>query len=710
MSRRTGGTPVLQVYNLYMSIRSVTVLVPLIAGSLAAQQSFTLEQVTGAPFPDNLVASPTGGKVGWQLNARGARNLWVAAPPDYRGRQVTSYTEDDGQAIDQVQWTPDGQSLIYVRGGDFDMGRDIPNPRSYIAGAEQVIWMVSSEGGAARRLVEGHSPAVSPKGDRVAFIQKDQIWMAALEGGEKPTQAVHARGKAESLRWSPDGTKLAFVSSRGDHSFIGVFEPSSNALRYLDPGVDRDLEPVWSADSQKVAFIRAPASYVTFGRQRTGEPWSIRIADVKTGRGQLVWKAEQGRGSVFHGIVARDQLMWAGKRLVFPWERSGWVHLYSLEVTGASTLGTPLDLTPGEFEVEHVTLTPTGRELVYSSNQADIDRRHLWKIAADHLGATPITSGEGIEWSPVVTSDGKAIAFLRSGAQQPARPAITVESAAPKDLAPDAIPADFPADKLVMPQAVMISAADGMQIHGQLFVPVTMRAGERRPAVVFFHGGSRRQMLLGWHYMYYYNNAYAMNQYLASRGFIVLSVNYRSGIGYGLDFREALNYGARGASEFNDVVGAGLYLRGRPDVNPARIGLWGGSYGGYLTALGLARASDLFAAGVDFHGVHDWNEVIGNFTPSYDPQKQQDDARIAFESSPMAAVKQWRSPVLLIHGDDDRNVPFTETVMLVEALRKQNVQFEELIFPDEVHDFLMHAHWLAAYHASEDFLKRHLMK
>src|SRR5260370_25237555 len=138
-----------------------------------------------------------------------------------------------------------------------------------------------------------------------------------------------------------------------------------------------------------------------------------------------------------------------------------------------------------------------------------------------------------------------------------------------------------------------------------------------------------------------------MNQYLASQGFIVLSVNYRSGTGYGLEFGEARNYGARGASEFNDVVGAGLYLRNRPDVDPARIGLWGGSYGGYLTALGLARASDLFAAGVDFHGVHDWNVVIRNFTPSYDPQKQQEAARIAFESSPKAPVPQWGSPGLL---------------------------------------------------------------
>jgi dipeptidyl aminopeptidase/acylaminoacyl peptidase len=652
------------------------------------------------------VAAPTGGKVAWLLNARGARNLWIAGPPDYRGRQITTYTEDDGQEINQVRWTPDARSLVYVRGGDFEMGRENPNPRSEPAGVEQVIWVVSVDGSAPRHLAEGHSPAISPQGDRVAFVQKDQIWMAPLDGTDKPVQAVHARGKAQSLRWSPDGTKLAFVSGRGDHSFIGVFETAPKTLRYIDPGVDRDSNPAWSPDSHQIAFLRVPATHEIFVPQRTAEPWSIRVAVANAGTGREIWHAQPGRGSLFQAIVAENQLFWAGDRLVLPWEKTGWVHLYAVPAAG----GAALDLTPGDFEVEHVTLSPNTREIVFSSNQGDIDRRHLWKVAVNHPGPTPVTSGEGLEWSPVVTSDGEAIAFLRSDAHQPARAAVKLGSAAPKDVAPDSIFADFPTDRLVTPQPVMISAADGMPIHAQLFLPRNLPAGQRHSALVFFHGGSRRQMLLGWHYMYYYNNAYAMNQYLASQGFVVLSVNYRSGIGYGLDFREALNYGARGASEFNDVLGAGLYLRNRTDVDPARIGVWGGSYGGYLTALALARASDLFAAGVDFHGVHDWNLEIPNFESSYDPQKQPEAARIAFESSPIAAVKQWRSPVLLIHGDDDRNVPFSETVTLVDALRKQGVAFEQLIFPDEVHDFLTHAHWLDAYHASADFLRRQLLK
>jgi dipeptidyl aminopeptidase/acylaminoacyl peptidase len=216
-------------------------------------------------------------------------------------------------------------------------------------------------------------------------------------------------------------------------------------------------------------------------------------------------------------------------------------------------------------------------------------------------------------------------------------------------------------------------------------------------------------MLLGFHHSSYYHPAYALNQYLASRGFVVLALNYRGGIGYGLDFRNAPNQGAAGGSELYDLLGAGLYLRGRPEVDPARIGLWGGSYGGYLTAMGLSRASALFAAGVDIHGVHDWNVGIRTFVPEYQPLERPDEARLAFMSSPMAALDGWHSPVLLIHGDDDRNVSFAETVALVEALRERDVEVEQLVLPDEIHTFLRHASWLAAYRATAEFLERKLM-
>jgi len=670
----------------------------------APAKRFTLEQIMSAPFPADLTAAPKSGAVAWVLDQNGARNIWVAEAPDYKGRRLTDYHDDDGQEIAQIAWTPDGRSIIYVRGGDFETFRDNPNPASLPQGVEQDIWIIPITGGAPRKIAEGSQPAVSPKGDLIAFLKKDEIWSVGPEENAKPTQLIHTKGQAGELRWSPDGARLAFVTTRTDHSFIGVYNVASKSLLYLDPSVDRDSNPAWSSDGKQITFIRLTpnSSRIFFGPQRTSaQPWSIRLADVDSGNGRELWHAAEGPGSAFHAMVADNQLFWgAGDRIVFPWERTGWLHLYSISTHGDAP--TPLNV-PGDFEIEHVSLSVDAKTVLFSSNQDDIDHRHLWRVTVLGENLTPITRGDSLEWSPTETSDGKAVVMLHSDARNPARAAIKSANSAVRDLAPDSIPAEFPAASLVVPQQVILSAADGLRIHGQLFLPPDSTPGEKHPAMIFFHGGSRRQMLLGWHYMDYYHNAYGMNQYLASLGYVVLSVNYRSGIGYGLNFREAINYGASGASEFNDVLGAGLYLRTRSDVDPKRIGLWGGSYGGYLTALGLARASDLFAAGVDFHGVHDWSAFRG-------PDRTADEkaVRTAFESSPMASVSTWHSPVLLIHGDDDRNVPFSQTVMLVEALRKQNVQFDELIFPDEIHGFLTEKRWLQAYQAAADFLSKHL--
>ncbi len=229
------------------------------------------------------------------------------------------------------------------------------------------------------------------------------------------------------------------------------------------------------------------------------------------------------------------------------------------------------------------------------------------------------------------------------------------------------------------------------------------------PALIFVHGGPPRQMMPGFHPMYYYHNAYAENQYLASRGYVVLSVNYRLGMMYGRAFREAANAGWRGSSEYKDVVAGARYLQGLQYVDRKRIGIWGGSYGGLLTALALARNSDIFAAGVDFHGVHDWSMFLcaGKRRSASAPDLKEAQ-KLAFDSSPVASVATWKSPVLFMHGDDDRNVPFSQTTDLIQRLRQQNVDLEQIIFPDEIHDFLLWRTWVKGYKATAEFFDRKL--
>lgn len=678
----------------------------LVAGA-HAQSRVTLDALLSAPFPSEIAPAPAGGRVAWVENARGARNVWIASSPDFTPRRLTSYSGDDGQEISSLAWSPDGRVVLYVRGGSPNRQGETPNPALSPQPPEQAIFAVEVGGAnaAPRRLATGSSPAVSGSG-QVAYLSRGQVWTVDLAGTGAPAQLFTIRGSARDLRWSPDGTRLAFVSARGDHSFVGIYDVKAKSLRYIDPSIDLDGNPSWSPDGTRLAFTRIPATRenLMFAPRREGLPWSIRVARVETGDSREVWRAEPGAGSVFQGLSARDQLMWgSGDVIVFPWERDGWLHLYSVPDGG----GRPTLLTPGAFEVEHAALSPDRTRVVYSSNQDDPHRRHLWSVPVDgRAPPSPVTRGSGAEWMPAPVDDTTVVYFASTG-RVPAHVRVHRENETDRALQPLAArtPA-FPADALIEPQPVTITAADGMEIPAQIFLPRDLAPGEKRPAVIFFHGGSRRQMLLAWHYLAYYHNTYALNQYLASRGYVVLSVNYRSGTGYGLEFREALNYGATGASEFQDVIGAGLYLKSRPDVDPDRIGVYGGSYGGYLTAHALARASDLFAAGVDIHGVHDWNVGIRTFRPDFDPEP--DIARRNFLASPLAYVDGWRSPVLLIHGDDDRNVAFSETVTLAEQLRRRGVEIETLVLPDEVHGFLRHDSWLRVLEAAAEFFDRRL--
>lgn len=651
----------------------------------------------------------------------------MAAGPDWISRQLTAFDTDDGQEIAELVWSPDGSYLLFTRGGDFENGGENPNPGLAVTRPEQAIWRVDVAGGVAKKLTAGHGAQISPKGDSTVFLRNGQIFLfdksSTVDKGSDAHLLVEQKGTASDLKWSPDGMRFSFVSQRAGHSFIAVYTAVDQSVRYLDASVDTDSEPAWAPDSSAIAFLRTPAlsEEAFFSPRRVGMPWSIRLADVTSGTGREIFRAADGPGSVFHAVDAKQQIFWSGDRLVFPWERTGWNHLYSVAIAGG---GGPTELTPGTGEVEHVSASADGATIFYSSNLTDIDRRHLAAVdfAAVDLASPDfankdkpkqLTAGEGIEWQPAPAADRSALVYLASSYHERAHAAVRLSNGQTKRLGPEP-PADFPAAALVKPQPVLLTAADGLQIHGQLFLPPAQSGDTRHPALIFFHGGSRRQMLPAFHYMYYYSNAYALNQYLANQGYVVLSVNYRSGIGYGLNFREAVNYGAQGGSEFNDVIGAGLYLKSRPDVDPARIGVWGGSYGGYLTALALARASGLFAAGVDFHGVHDWSSLRGYFAHELangDPKQirqVQEAARVAFESSPMASVDTWKSAVLLIHGDDDRNVDFAQTIMLAEALRKRNVPFEELIFPNEIHDFLLHCHWVEAYQATAAFFARKL--
>jgi dipeptidyl aminopeptidase/acylaminoacyl peptidase len=693
------------------------------AWALSAQQTFTVQQVLSAPYASELTAAPVGDQFAWVENAEGHHNLWLGGP-HAPAHQLTIFDQDDGLDLYDLAWSPDASLIAFTHSTEDGPDERPSNPAHLQLKLEPEIWLAPIAGPVPTApRIDGDHPLFSHDGHTLFFLRDHAIWsVALLPKASQPAQLVFDRGRASSLTLSPDGNLLAFISTRGtgqrEHSYLALFDLRTHALTFPAAATDNDSAPAFSRDGKQLAWLRSP--FVTapeFAPNRiSANPWSIQVLDLASGQAHAAFTAVANTpGSVLpHMSQGEPRLFWTARgRIVFASEADGWVHLYSIDPAHADR--SPQLITEGQFEVEDPAISADGTALVYASNEArtdplDADRRHVWRLELDGEPAPmEITHGAGIETHPQLSAASHALVALISNPREPMHAAFINARGEMQPLHLSALPAGYPASRLSAPQQVLFPSQDRLfTLHGQLFFPPGFNPRQPHAAILFFHGGPHRQMLLGYPGMDYYSNAYAMNQYLASRGFIVLSVNYRCGIGYGMVFRDCENSGAAGAMEYNDVLGAVNYLRGSSYVDPARIGAWGGSYGGYLTALALARNSDLFAAGVDFHGVHEWarEDNAGADWLRGTLAEQERIAAVAHESSPMAAVGRWRSPVLLIHGDDDPDVAYQQTPRLADALRARGVAVEELIFPDEVHDFILHRDWVTSYERSAAFFER----
>ncbi|MEI9996738.1 MAG: prolyl oligopeptidase family serine peptidase [Rhizomicrobium sp.] len=661
---------------------------------------FTIEQVMEAPYPSDLTVAPSGRAVAWVFDTKGVRNVWIADPasPTGRAHAITSFAQD-GVDIGEIAWSPDRKWIAFTRAETLEDPSPANVNNSPDGPSGRDVWIVPVAGGTARKIAGGHAPSFAPDGGRVIFADRTTILAAPVDGKAPPQPLVVDKWSLSSVTWSPDGRRFAFSSHRGSHTLIGVYDTVAKTIAWMSPSLDHDASAAFSPDGSQLAFIRVPSEKsLEFVSRRVGQPWSIWVADTVTGAGRRIFLADAGVGSAFRPTLSTQNLLWtADNRLVFPWEKTGWVQLYSVGARG----GDVRPLTSGAFEVAHMGFGSDRRHLLVSSNQDDIDGIHVWSFDVQSGAAARLAADAAIEDYPELAADGTAFA-LRSEATVPLRP-VVLSDGRWQPLAPDAVGASFPSAQLVTPQAVVFTAKDGQQAHAQLFVPKDGAASH--PAILFFHGGPQRQIYLGFHPMGAYNWTYAMNQYLASEGYIVLSVNYRGGIGYGLNYREPKDFGPDGGSELNDLLGAVTYLKSRTDVDARRIGIYGASYGGLMTALGLARDSKEIAAGVDYAGLYDWAAFLSAIGAPVDAGAA---TQKAVASSPVATIDQWHSPVLIVQADDDRNVPSEEASHLIEDLRSHNIAHDEIMIPNEIHDLARYGSWIALFRATDAYFQEHL--
>jgi dipeptidyl aminopeptidase/acylaminoacyl peptidase len=790
-----------------LAILSAAASLPAISATVPLYQQFL-----SPASPQEVVSARKADRVAWVDYAEGKRNAYTASAPLFTPVRLTNFMKDDGIMMSAIKISDDGSTVIFLRGEQANRDGWSPNPTADPNGPEHAIWAARTSGaGGAWRVIDATNPELAPDGSAILFVKNGQIYRAKLspvkpatevDRGEKPF--ITEWGIQSDPKYSPDGRKIAFVSTRTDHSFIVVYDVATRTVKYMSPSVDFDTAPMWLPDSKHLIFSRRPG--LPFGLQsqpgsgglglpngpafqptaatattaagnpgggrggrngggrggqnaqaappvqqptpqtatvtpvpativnpspglmratfRGGYTLAFYKADVTTGDAQETWHNQAN--DPIAGTIVGARL--AGDYVIFPLGggfggrgggggRAGrgteaaptpapqnqpadeWDRYYALKITDAAARPVLLTTTDGMIENQtSIAISADDKTFYYCTNAKEIELRHIWAVPVSGGTPTQITTGESAETYPAPLSSGKYLATLSATWNMPQSLGIwkldSSAAATQKIIFPTQRPG-FPIEAHVKPEIVITHAADGLEIHNQLFLPKDIKPGERRPAIVFVHGGPVRQMMPAYHYMQFYHWAFGINQWLANQGYVVLSINYRSGVGYGRSFRTAPNTAGAGNSEYQDVVAGGKYLQSRADVDPNRVGIWGLSYGGLLTSQALARNSDIFKCGVDLAGVH-------LFGSSLDP------AAVSYKSSTIGAIDGWKSPVLLIQGDDDRNVAFQQMTGLVQLLRQRDVYYELIVFPDDVHESLLHSRWIYTLGRMETFLHKFL--
>lgn len=664
-------------------------------------QNPTLEQLLSTPFIGDLISVPKTGDILLNINDKGARNVYIATAPTYQLKKLTQFNEDDGQEITSLKVSDDGAWAVFVRGGDHGGNTAVRpiNSNSSIHKPRIAVYGINVKTAEVRLIDDGNYPAIQPNTNKVTYINGTNIKIAALDGSTKPELLFFDNGYPRIFKWSPDGKRLVFGSRRSTHSFIGIYEVGNPLIKWVSPSYYKDDYPIWSPDGKKIAFVRQAGT--AMGRDsahvKVKSKWQALVYNLETKQTEEVYRSSAG----IRVGVPRNFNWSNADNITFLSYEDGWPHLYSINPKRK----TSKQLTKGDFTVDDVGYSHDGNKIVFSANYApkeeDVDRVQLGVIELAKGNVKFITNGDNIFSSPYFINGDKSIIALSSTAKRPGLPAIVdVEGKADIKLLTTSLVSHLKYNELVEPEHVRYTSPDGLQVYGQLFKPKNLKG--KAPAIVYIHGGPRRQMYLGWHHRDYYFYDYALNQYLASQGYVVLSVNYRGGTGYGYSFQNAPRRGASGASEYQDILAGGHWLAEQNFVNADKIGVYGGSYGGYLTAMALGRNSDVFKVGVDIHGVHMRIKNPGA------PSSLSKSELTALHSSPSFWVDGWKSPVLVIHGDDDQNVGFQHSIDLYNRLTNRGIETEIVVIPDETHHWMIFNNLLEVKKATFNFLHKHL--
>jgi len=663
--------------------------------------ALTLEDVLNIKYLGKFEWSPGGPDIAFIWDDGGVFDMYLQSSEGGAPRKISCAREE----VADFDFNPLDGSLAFVQDGalhSLARGQSAPHPwLTFNERISQVSW--------------------SPDGINLAFLREGKLALYDVSKSQLKEFRVPGRAGArglegKSLAWAPDGRMLACTfADENKNRFVGVFDLEGN-LVYRTIGTDPAATPCWfDANTLYYAVLKERGTAVEFCTVEftvdgTGRP--------KAGARYVFYSIPgDGQGNVYSTVAhpARD-----GKTVLFLLENDGWAHLYAY----SCATGEMKQLVSGMHEDfayagDEPSWAPDSRHFVFSSSKGDLHERHLWVLDVktgemsqqDSLAGT---NGQA-KWSP----DGRKILFAHCDVHRNIDLWVMDVASHNARQITVSMPSNWTPADISVAEHLTYKGAQDWDIHGFLTKPAGFDPSKKYPALVWVHGGPGRQMRQGFHPLHSYAVFHAFHQYLAQKGYVSLSINYRGGIGYGRAFRSGL-YRKMGVDDVTDVVNAGKYLKSLPFVDADRVAVWGISYGGYMTLHSMTQYPDVFATGINVAGIWDfaqWTRWVqsrrgsqGGLFVTYFGGFPEESPELYKVGSPFTYAENLKNPLINFMGTADANVDFEQLDRIVLDCVRLGKTYEAYYYPKEVHMFRWRSTWADAFPKIEREFDKYLGK
>jgi dipeptidyl aminopeptidase/acylaminoacyl peptidase len=589
------------------------------------------------------------------------------------------------RAIGASAWSPDGKTIAFI---------------SNISGRNN-LWLVPAEGGWPTQLTVSDqrqaAPAWSPDGKWIAYMSDydgDEQWdifLVSPNTGQVVNLTNTREIAEESPAWSPDGRYLAYMVKPKTSSVfeIDVYDTLTRETRHLTRGTAKDklnFSPIWSRDGKWIIYTQ---------QQAKGTDSNIFVAEAAIGKSTLL-TPHQGEQLYSANDFSPD-----GKQvLITANAANGYDNVGLLDVASKKITW----LTQDKWEISGSNFSPDGKSITWTANVDGNTDIYLHDIASGKTTSLPLPKGVnqvgGAE--SAFTRDGSRLLYYHNGPNAPNDVWIYSLADGKSHQVTHALVAGVRAEDMVEPFLVHYPSRDGKwTISALVYLPYNLPRQAVSPAIVYVHGGPTAQTV----------NAFSrIIQYMANQGYLVIAPNYRGSTGYGKEFQQA-NLFDMGGGDLQDVLAAADWIKQTGYVDPKKLILMGGSYGGYMTMMGVTKAPEVWAAGVPIVPFVNWFTEIEN----EDPVLQQSDIatmgdpvknKALYEDrSPINFIDRVKAPLLLLAGGHDPRCPKTEAQQVVDAIKKRGGVVEYKVYENEGHGFAKVENQIDAYKRVAEFLK-----